>query len=341
MIVSADRSGGMRASLRAIEIFVRAVEGGSFVAAARSLLIDPAVVSRAIKTLEENLGILLFTRSTRVLKLTTGGARFYRDGVEILQRVEEAVQRSRADAALHGQLKIGMGPALTRRMLLRVIPSFQQLYPEVRLVLVSINDAAEIGDEGIDILIRPRSLRRRGGQHRERQGVVVRKLLQSPAILCASPEYLQRVGSPQTPADLARYACVALLTLERDVQDEWRFSNLHARAKIKFVPKLIVHGDGLREAAVAGCGIIRLRACHVDDEIRSGVLVRVLPDWDCLGGPPIVAIYRKARPTLSRVNAFVRHLAEAFKRYNSIASVETQTPPSRVAGYAIDRRDLV
>jgi DNA-binding transcriptional LysR family regulator len=309
----------MRTSIRVIEIFVRVVESGSFAAAARSLLIDPAAVSRAIKSLEENLGILLFTRSTRVLKLTTEGKRFYRDSAEMLRRFEETIDRFQADTAQHRQLKVGMGPALSRRMLLRAIPSFQHRYPEVRLVLLSINDPAEIGDEGIDVLIRPRSTRQRGGEHKQPQGLVVRKLMQSPVVACASPDYLKHVGIPRTPADLAHHACLALLTLERDVQDEWHFVRSDAREKIKFTPTLTAHGEELREAGLAGCGIVRLLACHVEDEMRSGALVRVLPDWECLGGLPIVAIYRKTRPTLSPVNAFVGHLAHAFQRYNNVA----------------------
>jgi DNA-binding transcriptional LysR family regulator len=304
----------MRTSIRAIEIFVRVVESGSFVAAARSLLIDPAAVSRAIKALEENLGILLFTRSTRVLKLTTEGRRFYRDGAQVLRRFEDTIHRFKADTALRGELRVGMAPALSRRMLLRAIPSFQQRYPEVRLVLLGINDPAEIADEGIDVLIRPRSTRQRGGEHRPPQGLVMRKLFQSPIMVCASPDYLKRTGGVTTPRDLGRHACLALLTLERDVQDEWQFAKGDAREKIKFVPPLTAHGEELREAALAGCGIVRLLACHVEDELRSGALVRVLPDWQCLGDLPIVAIYRKSKPTLSRVNALVQHLAKSFQR---------------------------
>jgi LysR family transcriptional regulator for bpeEF and oprC len=307
----------MHTSIRAIEIFVRAVESGSFVAVARSLLIDPAAVSRAIKGLEENLGISLFTRSTRVLKLTTEGARFYRDGAQVLRKFEETINRFRADTALHGQLKVGMGPALARRMLLRAIPSFQKLYPEVRLILFSINDPAEIRDEGLDVFIRPRSLRQRGGEHKQQQGLIVRKLMQSPMVTCASPEYLKRAGIPRTPADLAQHVCTALMTLERDVQDEWQFVKPNKREKIKFTPKLIADGEALREAALAGCGIIRVLACNVDDELRSGALLQLLPDWECLGGLPIVAIYRKTRPTLLRINALVKHLAHEFQPYNN------------------------
>src|SRR5436305_8059461 len=111
---------------------------------------------------------------------------FYRDGAQLLRNFEQTIHKFRADTALHGQLKIGMGPSLSRRMLLRAVSSFQDLYPELRLILISINDSAQIGDEGIDVFIRPRSLRQRGGEHKQPQGLVVRKLMQSPMITCAS-----------------------------------------------------------------------------------------------------------------------------------------------------------
>lgn len=311
----------MRPSIRAIEIFVRVVESGSFVAAARSLLIDPAAVSRAIKGLEEELDISLFARSTRALKLTTEGARFYRDSAAMLKTFEQTIHRFRADTTLQGQLKVGMGPALSRRMLLRAIPAFQKQYPDVRLILVSVNDPAQIGDEGIDVFLRPRSLRLRGGEHKLPQGLIVRKLMQSPMVPCASPDYLKRAGTPRTPADLAGHACAALLTLERDVQDEWQFVKPDRREKVAFAPALIADGEALREAALAGCGIIRNLACNIEDELRSRALLRVLPEWDCLGGLPIVAIYRKSRPTLARINALVRYLTQAFRRYDNNAFV--------------------
>jgi LysR family transcriptional regulator, regulator for bpeEF and oprC len=194
--------------------------------------------------------------------------------------------------------------------------SFQQQYPDVRLVLLGINDPAEVGAEGIDVLIRPRSTRRSGTEHRPQQGLVVRKLVESSILICASPEYLKRAGIPRAPTDLANHSCLALLTMERDFQDEWQFTKGGRRDKIKFAPNVAAYGEELREAALAGCGIVRLLACHVEAELRSGALVQLLPDWECLGGMPIVAIYRKQRPTLSRVSAFVRHLAEDFQRYN-------------------------
>ena len=308
----------MLLTIHAMKIFVRAVETNSFVGAARSLLIDPTAVGRAIKALEVELGILLFARSTRSLKLTADGALFYRDSVEILEKLARAKSQFGVDKATpHGRLKIGLAPGVSRRLLLRAMPSFQQQYPKIVAVLLSVDDAAEVGDKGVDVLIRGRSLRQRGGQHPEPQGLVVRKLAQPQYVICASPEYLDRAGTPRAPTDLLQHACIAHLTLERDIHDEWLFAKSHVRQKIRFAPKLMIQGiDGLREASVAGCGIMRMVAWNVEEELRSRKLVRVLSDWECTGTPSTVAVYRKTRPMLPKVSVIVRHLAEAFQRYN-------------------------
>src|SRR6266446_3810491 len=211
----------MHSTPHAMNIFVRAVETNSFVGAARSLLIDPAAVSRAIKALETELGVLLFARSTRALKLTAEGARFHRDCVQILKKLEQATQQFRADRAMpHGRLKVGMGLGMSRRLLLNTTPLFQKQYPDIEIILLSIDEVAQIGDKGVDVLLRPRSLPQRGGQHPEPQGLVVRKL------------------------------------------------------------------------------------------------VRVLPDWECTGATPLVAIYRKTRPMPLQLSAFVGYLSEAFRHHN-------------------------
>jgi DNA-binding transcriptional LysR family regulator len=126
------------------------------------------------------------------------------------------------------------------------------------------------------------------------------------------------VGVPRVPADLALHACTALLTLERDVQDEWQFVKTPKREKIKFSPKLIADGEALREAALAGCGVIRVCAWEIADQLQSGTLLPLLPDWQCLGGLPIVAIYRKTRPTQHRIHALLQHLTEEFRPHDKV-----------------------
>jgi DNA-binding transcriptional LysR family regulator len=186
------------------------------------------------------------------------------------------------------------------------------------LILISVNDPAQVGDEGIDVFVRPRSLRQRGGEHKQQQGTILRKLFYSPMVTAASPAYLKRKGVPRLPADFAAHDCTALLTLERDVQDEWQFVKRNKSEKIKFAPKLIADGEALREAALAGCGVIRVLAWEIDDQLRSGALSQLLPDWECLGGLPIVAIYRKMRPTQSRINALLQHLTKEFRAHDNV-----------------------
>ena len=301
-----------------MNIFVRAVEANSFAAAAQSLLIDPTAVSRAIKGLEIDLGVLLFVRSTRTLRLTTEGARFYRDCVKVLKNFDEATSRVRAGKMIpRGRLTVGMAPGLAQRLLLRAMPEFQQRYPEIEIVLPIVSDIDQIGDTGIDVIVRGHLSRKRGTQRQAPQSLVTRKLVQSRNVVCASPEYLERAGVPRTPTDLLSHACVVILTLAGDVRNEWQFVRSQVRQKVKVVPRLLVQGtEPVREAAVAGCGIIRLTADIIEDELQSGALVPILTDWECSGAGPLVAVYRKTRPMLPQVSVFIQHLTDAFQRHN-------------------------
>lgn len=308
----------MPVTIHAMTVFTRVVEQNSFVGAARSLLIDPTSISRTITALEKDLGVLLFARSTRSVKLTEDGGRFYRDCIPILQKVTEATQAFHASGAPFGPLKIGMAPGVRRRLLLRVIPDFQRQFPKVELDLLNVDDRAEIGQKGIDVLIRVRSVRQRGGARPDSQGLVARKLLQPRYVLCASQEYLNRIGPPKIPGDLLRHACMAHVCLEHDFANEWRFAKSNERQKIRFVPRLRIQGiDAVCEAAIAGCGIARMLAVNIEDELRSSLLMPVLSDWECTGAPPILAIYRKTRPAVPQVGAIIRYLADAFRHYPS------------------------
>src|SRR5262245_1748580 len=163
----------MNASPRAMHVFVSAVDMKSFAAAAKVLRIDPSAVSRTIKVLEEELGVALFARSTRTLRLTSDGAQFYRDCVEILQKWNEATRRFLDDRLTpRGQLVVGMGPALTRRMLMQVLPSFLKKNPKIKIVLVNVDTTADFEERGVDVLLRGRSIRQQGGQRPEPPGLV-------------------------------------------------------------------------------------------------------------------------------------------------------------------------
>jgi hypothetical protein len=114
-----------------------------------------------------------------------------------------------------------------------------------------------------------------------------------------------------------------------------QFAKAGAREKVKFASRLTAHGDELREAALAGCGTVGLLAWHVEDELRTGALVQVLPDWECLGGLPIVASYRKRRPRLSP--AFASHLLRAFEHFSNVAFADLLSSGTLVVDRAANR----
>jgi DNA-binding transcriptional LysR family regulator len=199
---------------------------------------------------------------------------------------------------------------------LRVLPPFLKQYPNVEIVLLNVDDVDDFAKKGIDVLVKGHSIRRRGGEHPELQGLVERKLCQAQYVACASPEYLKNAGHLRKPADLLQHACIAQITFQHDVLDQWQFQSLKSREreKVKIIPKLLAQGnDAMREAAVAGCGVIRAAAHHIDDELRSRALLPILPEWECVGAPVLVAVYRKTRPARPQVSTFVHYLSEALQ----------------------------
>jgi len=305
----------MQTTIHAMNVFARVVEHNSFIGAARSLLVDPTAVSRTIAALEKDLGVLLLARSTRRLKLTQEGARFHRDCIQILEKFTQATERFRVGrGVVGGPLRVGMAPGIRRRVLLRAMPSFQQQYPDIELVLFSVDDRAAISDKHVDVMLRVSGVRQHGTIRTEPQGLVVRKLFLSPYVVCAAPAYLQRAGVPRVPADLHDHACVAHVSLDHDVAGEWKFVRGEQRYTFKVTPRLRVQGvDAVAEAGVAGSGLVRMLAANVEEELGRRMLVRVLPDWNCAGTPPMVAIYRKTRPVVPQIDAFVRYLSGALR----------------------------
>jgi len=93
------------------------------------------------------------------MRATTSKLRFYRDAAQMLKGFDETIGRFQVGSGIARQLKVGMGPALSRRMLLRAIPAFQERHPEIQIVLLSINERVQIEDEAVDVLVRPRSTR--------------------------------------------------------------------------------------------------------------------------------------------------------------------------------------
>src|SRR5258706_13274513 len=188
-------------SFQQMAVFARVVGAGSLSAAARELGLSPALVSRNLAALEARLGVRLINRTTRSLHLTDEGASYYEACARLLAEVDEAdaaVAAGRVEP--QGALKVALPASFGHQHVAPRIPEFAQRYPKVRLALSLSDRSVNVIEEGFDIAIRIAEL--------EDSSLAARRLAPNRRVVCASPDYLRRHGTPRIPDDLARHNCL-------------------------------------------------------------------------------------------------------------------------------------
>jgi DNA-binding transcriptional LysR family regulator len=289
-------------------IFVRVVERGSFAAAAEGSAMTPTMVGNHVRELERRLNGRLLNRTTRRQSLTELGRRYHAQCVEILALVEAAELDAREmQASPRGQLRISCPVTYGTRALVPVLASYLDRYPDVQIEL-SLNDRfVDLAADGFDAAIRIGEL--------PDSGLIARPLRPSPRVACASPDYLARYGTPQVPADLAQHNCLAFL-FANGPEREWRFPRPDSQgAEVVVVRgRLDVNGGmALREAALAGLGVILQPELMLKDDIESGRLVRLFPNWPAPTWPVHVMHLPDARIT-PKLESFISFLRETLGR---------------------------
>lgn len=285
-------------------VFCRVFEAGSFAAAGDALGLTPSAVSKIVTRTEKRLGVQLMTRSTRQLALTAEGAIFLARAREILTAIEDAeAEVARAVSKPSGRLRISCGTAFGNHLLLPALGEFRGRYPDIHIELGSTDRVVDLIGEQIDVAIRTGAL----GD----STLVARKICESRRVICASPAYLARHGTPKVPADLARHNCMAVSGMP----------HLHAWPFVtpEGINRLAVNGDfiadsadALRAMAISGQGIIRLARFLVAADIAAGRLVQILEDHEHPETFPISAVMPPGRHRAPRVRAFVDFLVEKF-----------------------------
>jgi len=287
-------------TLTAIEAFVRAADGGSFSVAARRIGVTASSVSRSVARLERSLGVQLFARSTRLLRLTDDGRAFHARAIRILEELreaKEAVSLSRARPS--GVLRVDAPVALGRVMLAPRIPAFLAEHPDVRLELTLRDQAVDPVVEGLDVLIRIGVL----GD----SSLVARRFGVCRMVACASPAYLREHGTPRRLRDLSKHNCLGFLREGRPTP--WR---LGARGEVPITGSYYANNaDVLLEAAQAGTGIVWLLDFIVAEAVAAGRLVEVLADHSIVTRP-VHALYPRNRHLLPKVRAFLGFLTATF-----------------------------
>lgn len=289
--------------LDVMRLYVRVVETGSFSQAARALKIGQPTVSKQIAGLEARLGAQLLRRTSRGLSLTDAGQSYYDSAVRLIEDFTAAEQRVRqGQVAPAGPIRVAISASFGRVQIMPRLPAFFARYPDISV-------ETDISDRYVNLIERRIDVAVRIG-HLADSSLTARRIGRTDIAVLATPAYLARHGTPQTPGDLGRFPCMTYLIDGR--ARPWEFSG--PAGAIDFIPQGPVRsGDAehIRAGVLAGLGLAQLPTWLVVDEIAAGTIVPVLTDF---APPPypISAVTPGGRLQAGRVRAFVDFLADAF-----------------------------
>jgi DNA-binding transcriptional LysR family regulator len=288
-----------------MRVFVAVGEQASFAAAARQLNLSPAAVTRAIGTLETQLGVLLLLRTTRNVRLTEAGRRYLDDSRDILAKIA-AANEGAADmnAAPKGHLSVTASTLYGKSFVMPCLVEFLKQYPEVEVSAHFLDRNVNLVDEGIDVAVRI--------GHLPDSSLRALRVGQVRQVLCATPEYLARNGVPQHPAELQRHTIVAATGVSSSV--EWKFGGAGQPTTVRMKPCLTVASDAAIDAVLTGLGICRLLCCQVAAELAEGRLKVILSDYE--EAPwPVHIVHRESNFGSSKVRNFIDMLAASLRAH--------------------------
>ncbi|WP_018153065.1 LysR family transcriptional regulator [Leeia oryzae] len=277
-------------------VFVAVAEEESFAGAARRLGISPPAVTRAITALETQLGVKLLQRTTRHVRITDAGQRYLEDVRQILAAVTEADEAAAGvNAAPRGHLTVTAPVLFGKLYVMPGIVSYLQHYPAMDIAALFLDRVVNLLEEGVDVAVRIGSL--------PDSSMKAIRVGQVRRVLCASPDYLARHGTPATPADLREHTIIAASGVTPGV--EWRFGPEDAPVAVKLQPRLTVtSNDAAIEAARQGFGICRLMSYQVATAVANGQLQMLLPA-DERAPLPIHIVHREPRQGSVKVRSFI------------------------------------
>lgn len=289
-----------------LQLFTRIVELSSFSRAAAVLNIPRATATHAIKALENRLGIRLLERTTRHVRPTVDGQAFYERCVFVLSELDDAESSLRHVASNpQGVLRVDMHGTHATKIVLPRIDEFRARYPGIELTASGGDRLVDLVQEGVDCVVR-------AGTPRD-STLVARPLAVMPQIICASPDYLKRFGTPQTPDDLATQQVVKFFSstgtssfpLELIIDGQIRPFDLDGWMAVNDAESYVV-------CALRGCGLIQVPRYHIEEALNDGRLVEVLRDYQS-PGLSVSAMYPHHRHLSPRVRVFIDWLSEVYR----------------------------
>lgn len=292
-------------SLSDVAVFVAVVDEGSFTKAAERLQLSRSVISKYVSRLESRLGARLLNRTTRRLSLTEAGQVFYQRSRRGLDDIAEAeAEVSRLQGTPRGVLRVNTPMSFGILHIAPWLPEFAELHPDLTVQMSMSDRKLDVIDEGFDVSVRISEL--------PDSSLIARRLATCRHSIVASPSYLQRHGTPRTPADLAQHQTLTY-SLQQSSQ-AWHFLAPDGETtSIPIQPRLQVDNSlALREALRGGMGISRTPTFLVGDDIQQGRLTPLLNGYTTLE-VSIYLVYPERRHLSPKVRAFVDFMADKIQ----------------------------
>lgn len=286
-------------TLISMRVFAHVVEAGSFTAAAERFHISRPMVSKHVDHLEEHLGVRLLHRTTRRLTLTESGREYFERCSSILSDLDEAeASAANQNQTPRGTLRITMPISFSVHHMGRLISSYAEKYPEVRIELFLSDQRSNLIDEGLDLAIRigpPQDVNVRSFE------LAIDRL-----VVCGAPKYFEIHGIPRHPSELANHTC--LLYSHSTAGNEWLFTGINGVHNVRVAGRISANnGDLLTEIVKNGSGLIRMPLFIIGDALKSGELIPVLTDYESepIG---IYAIPSSKKLLTTKVRSFIEFI---------------------------------
>lgn len=285
-------------------IFVKVVEHGSFISAARALRLPKTTVSRKVQDLETRLGAQLLHRTTRKLGLTEAGNLYFEHSQRIARDLDEAeLAVGQLQGGPRGWLRVTAPYSMGIEWIAPLLGDFHARHPEVRVEMVLTNEPLDLIDKEIDVALRVGNL--------PDSNLIARRLAQFRTQVYASSRYIERHGEPLQPEDLQHHRTLAMSKQRRNGGGfYWPLSDGTRSSEFRVEPVFVANDPaGLRGALLTGEGLMLSSDIMVKPFVEQGYLQRVLPDWS---GPEydMNAVFPRGRVQSPKIRAFVDFLAE-------------------------------
>ncbi|BDC44341.1 LysR family transcriptional regulator [Paraburkholderia terrae] len=303
--------------IQAMEVFTRVVDANSFTRAAEQMGMPRATVTTTIQNLEAVLGVRLMNRTTRRLSLTPEGAAYYEHSIRIITDIAETDASFQAgNRKPSGALRVHMPSSLGRYLVIPALRGFHERYPDISLDLGLSDRPVDPVEEGIDCMVRAGPL--------EDSSMVARRVGTLKRVTCASPDYLQRYGSPQSIDDLAMHQAVNFRVAHNTRPMPWIVLVDGKPTEVRMNGVVTVNdSEAYVKCGLEGFGLIQPMLFMVAQKLRDGSLLEVLPDFKPKP-KPVSIVYPNNRHLSAKVRVFADWIAELFESTPALADGDTR-----------------